>query len=413
MKIAIVGSGISGNSLAYTLSKEHDITLFEKNNRLGGHSHTHEIISQGKKINVDTGFIVFNKKTYPLFTKLLDELNVHYEKSDMSFSVFSKDRNFEYNGTTLNTLFSQRKNIYNYKFIKMIYEIIKFNKVALTLLSAKTEISLETFLRQNNFSDYFCKNYILPMGSAIWSSNINSMLKFPAVFFVKFFNNHGMLNINDRPQWLTVTNGSKEYVEKLTASIKKNIRLNCPVKAVKRNKDSVEVKSSDGTEIFDYIFFACHSDEALKLIIDPSTQEKEVLSSIPYSKNEVTLHTDESIMPSNKLTWAAWNYNIDSTNDMPIALTYNMNILQNLKTQQTILVTLNDNGNINPEKVLKKINYDHPLFSLKSVEAQKNYGIISGVNRTGYAGAYWGNGFHEDGISSAYNAIKFFKEATK
>ena len=413
MKIAIVGSGISGNSLAYTLSKEHDITLFEKNNRLGGHSHTHEIISQGKKINVDTGFIVFNKKTYPLFTKLLDELNVHYEKSDMSFSVFSKDRNFEYNGTTLNTLFSQRKNIFNYKFIKMIYEIIKFNKVALTLLSAKTEISLETFLRQNNFSDYFCKNYILPMGSAIWSSNINSMLKFPAVFFVKFFNNHGMLNINDRPQWLTVTNGSKEYVEKLTASIKKNIRLNCPVKAVKRNKDSVEVKSSDGTEIFDYIFFACHSDEALKLIIDPSAQEKEVLSSIPYSKNEVTLHTDESIMPKNKLTWAAWNYNIDSTDDMPIALTYNMNILQNLKTQQTILVTLNDNGNINPEKVLKKINYDHPLFSLRSVEAQKNYGIISGVNRTGYAGAYWGNGFHEDGISSAYNAIKFFKEATK
>ena len=413
MKIAIVGSGISGNSLAYTLSKEHDITLFEKNNRLGGHSHTHEIISQGKKINVDTGFIVFNKKTYPLFTKLLDELNVHYEKSDMSFSVFSKDRNFEYNGTTLNTLFSQRKNIFNYKFIKMIYEIIKFNKVALTLLSAKTEISLETFLRQNNFSDYFCKNYILPMGSAIWSSNINSMLKFPAVFFVKFFNNHGMLNINDRPQWLTVTNGSKEYVEKLTASIKKNIRLNCPVKAVKRNKDSVEVKSSDGTEIFDYIFFACHSDEALKLIIDPSAQEKEVLSSIPYSKNEVTLHTDESIMPNNKLTWAAWNYNIDSTNDMPIALTYNMNILQNLKTQQTILVTLNDNGNINPEKVLKKINYDHPLFSLRSVEAQKNYGIISGVNRTGYAGAYWGNGFHEDGISSAYNAIKFFKEAIK
>ena len=413
MKIAIVGSGISGNSLAYTLSKEHDITLFEKNNRLGGHSHTHEIISQGKKINVDTGFIVFNKKTYPLFTKLLDELNVHYEKSDMSFSVFSKDRNFEYNGTTLNTLFSQRKNIFNYKFIKMIYEIIKFNKVALTLLSAKTEISLETFLRQNNFSDYFCKNYILPMGSAIWSSNINSMLKFPAVFFVKFFNNHGMLNINDRPQWLTVTNGSKEYVEKLTASIKKNIKLNCPVKTVKRNKDSVEIKSSDGTEIFDYIFFACHSDEALKLIIDPSAQEKKVLSSIPYSKNEVTLHTDESIMPNNKLTWAAWNYNIDSTNDMPIALTYNMNILQNLKTQQTILVTLNDNGNINPEKVLKKINYDHPLFSLRSVEAQKNYGIISGVNRTGYAGAYWGNGFHEDGISSAYNAIKYFKEATK
>ena len=413
MKIAIVGSGISGNSLAYTLSKEHDVALFEKNNRLGGHSHTHKIISQGKKLNVDTGFIVFNKKTYPLFTKLLDELNVEYEKSDMSFSVFSKNKNFEYNGTSINTLFSQRKNIFNYQFIKMIYEIIKFNKVALTLLSAKTEISLETFLKQNNFSDYFCKNYILPMGSAIWSSNINSMLKFPAAFFVKFFNNHGMLNINDRPQWLTVSNGSKEYVEKLTDSIKKNIRLNCPVMAVKRNKNSVEVKSSAGKEIFDYIFFACHSDEALKLISDPSNQEKEVLSSIPYAKNEVTLHTDESIMPKNKLTWAAWNYNIDSSDDMPIALTYNMNILQNLKTKQTILVTLNDNGKIDPDKVLKKINYDHPLFSIRSVEAQKNYSSISGVNRTGYAGAYWGNGFHEDGIRSAYNAIKLFKEAIK
>jgi uncharacterized protein len=413
MKIAIVGSGISGNSLAYTLSKDHNITLFEKNNRLGGHSHTHEIISQGNKINVDTGFIVFNKKTYPLFTKLLDELNVKYEKSDMSFSVFSKDRNFEYNGTTLNTLFSQRKNIFNYKFIKMIYEIIKFNKVALTLLSTKTEISLEIFLNENNFSNYFCKNYILPMGSAIWSSNINSMLKFPAVFFIKFFNNHGMLNIDDRPQWLTVTNGSKEYVEKLTSSIKKDIKLNCPVTTVKRNKDSVEIVHSDGTEKFDYIFFACHSNEALKLISDPSPREKEILSSIPYSKNEVTLHTDESIMPKNKLTWAAWNYNIDTTDDMPIALTYNMNILQNLKTEETILVTLNDNGNINPKKVLKKITYEHPLFSLKSVEAQKNYGIISGVNRTGFAGAYWGNGFHEDGINSAYNAIKYFKEAIK
>tara|TARA_B110001469_G_scaffold39167_1_gene38962 strand:+ start:608 stop:1849 length:1242 start_codon:yes stop_codon:yes gene_type:complete len=413
MKIAIVGSGISGNSLAYTLSKNHDITLFEKNNRLGGHSHTHEIISRGNKIYVDTGFIVFNKKTYPLFTNLLDELNVEYENSDMSFSVFSKERKFEYNGTTLNSLFSQRKNIFNYKFVKMIYEIIKFNKVALTLLSTKNEISLETFLNQNNFSEYFCKNYILPMGSAIWSSDINSMLKFPAAFFIKFFNNHGMLNINDRPQWLTVTNGSKEYVEKLTSSIIKNIRLSCPVSSVKRNKDSVEIIHSNGKENFDYVFFACHSDEALNLISDPSNEEKKILSSIPYSKNEVTLHTDESIMPKNKLTWAAWNYNIDTNDNMPIALTYNMNILQNLKTEETILVTLNDNGNINPNKVLKKINYEHPIFSLESVAAQKNFSTISGVNRTGYAGAYWGNGFHEDGISSAYNAIKSFKELIK
>ena len=410
MKIAIVGSGISGNSLAYSLSKEHNITLFEKNNRIGGHSHTHEIIIQNKKFSVDTGFIVFNKKTYPLFTELLNNLNVEYEKSDMSFSVCSKEKNFEYNGTTINTLFSQRKNILNYKFIKMIYEIIKFNKISLSLLSSKSKISLETFLNENNFSEYFRMNYILPMGSAIWSSNIDAMLKFPALFFIKFFNNHGMLNINDRPQWLTISNGSKEYVKKLTASIKKDIKLNCAVNSVRRNKNSVEVTHSEGVETFDYIFFACHSDEALKIIKDPSDNEKEVLSSIPYSRNEVTLHTDESVMPKNKLSWAAWNYNIDNANDAPIALTYNMNILQNLKSDRTILVTLNDSGNIDPNKILKKITYEHPLFSIKSIEAQNKFDLISANNRTSFAGAYWGNGFHEDGIKSAYDAIKLFKD---
>ena len=410
MKIAIVGSGISGNSLAYSLSKEHNITLFEKNNRIGGHSHTHQIIIQDKKFSVDTGFIVFNKKTYPLFTELLNNLKVEYEKSDMSFSVCSKEKNFEYNGTTINTLFSQRKNILNYKFLKMIYEIVKFNKISLSLLSSKSKISLETFLNENNFSEYFRMNYVLPMGSAIWSSNIDTMLKFPALFFIKFFNNHGMLNINDRPQWLTISNGSKEYVKKLTASIKKDIKLNCAVNAVKRNKNSVEVTHSEGVETFDYIFFACHSDEALKIIQDPSDNEREVLSSIPYSRNEVTLHTDESVMPKNKLSWAAWNYNIDNANDAPIALTYNINILQNLNSDRTILVTLNDSGNINPNKILKKITYEHPLFSIESIEAQNKFELISANNRTSFAGAYWGNGFHEDGIKSAYDAIKLFKD---
>jgi predicted NAD/FAD-binding protein len=328
----------------------------------------------------------------------------------MSFSVCSKEKNFEYNGTTINTLFSQRKNIFNYKFLKMIYEIVKFNKISLSLLSSKSKISLETFLNENNFSEYFRMNYVLPMGSAIWSSNIDAMLKFPALFFIKFFNNHGMLNINDRPQWLTISNGSKEYVKKLTASIKKDIKLNCAVNSVKRNKNSVEVTHSEGVETFDYIFFACHSDEALKIIQDPSDNEREVLSSIPYSRNEVTLHTDESVMPKNKLSWAAWNYNIDNANDAPIALTYNMNILQNLKSDRTILVTLNDNGNINPNKILKKITYEHPLFSIESIEAQNKFELISANNRTSFAGAYWGNGFHEDGIKSAYDAIKLFKD---
>ncbi|MAS00405.1 MAG: FAD-dependent oxidoreductase [Nitrosomonadales bacterium] len=413
MKIAIVGSGISGNTLAHLLFKNHDITLFEKNDRLGGHSHTHEIKINKKKFNVDTGFIVFNKATYPLFTNLLDELNVRYENSNMSFSVFSKKNNFEYNGTSLNTLFSQRKNILNYKFLKMIYEIIKFNKISVNLLSSKKEISLGDFLNQNQFSDYFCKNYILPMGSAIWSTNISKMLEFPAIFFINFFKNHGMLNINDRPQWLTISGGSKEYVKKLTSSFKKNIKLNCKILSVERNSKSIIVNHKNGKEKFDFIIFACHSDEALNLIKSPTLDEKKILSTINYSQNTVTLHTDKTIMPNKKLSWAAWNYNIDNLENKPIALTYNMNILQNLNSLVPILVTLNDDGQINPKKIIKNINYSHPLFTLNSVKAQKKHNIISGKNRTAFAGAYWGNGFHEDGIKSAHDVFsqinKFLK----
>ena len=405
MKIAIVGSGISGNSLAHLLSKRHNITLFEKNNRLGGHSHTHEIIVEGKKLNVDTGFIVFNKETYPLFTNLLDNLNVKYEKSNMSFSVYSKENDFEYNGTSLNSLFSQRKNICNYRFLRMIYEITRFNKISINLLKTNEHISLGNFLKKNKFSNFFCERYILPMGSAIWSTDINKILEFPAIFFIKFFKNHGMLNINDRPQWLTIKGGSKEYVERLTAPFKKNIKLNCEVELIERNPECVTVTHKDGIDKFDYIFLACHSNEALNLLKNPTHHEKKILSAINYVKNTVTLHTDESIMPKSKLTWAAWNYNIDNKKNMPIALTYNMNILQNLSTNKTILVTLNDKGKIRQDKVIKIINYSHPLFSKNSIEAQSKYHQISGENRTGYAGAYWGNGFHEDGIRSAYNAI--------
>lgn len=413
MKIAIVGSGISGNSLAHLLSRNHNITLFEKNNRLGGHSHTHEIIIEGKKLKVDTGFIVFNKETYPLFTNLLDSLNVKYEKSNMSFSVFSKENDFEYNGTNLNTLFSQKKNIFNYEFLRMIYEIIKFNKISINLLTSNEDISLGNFLKKNNFSNFFCERYILPMGSAIWSTNIHKILEFPALFFIKFFKNHGMLNINNRPEWLTISGGSKEYVKRLTAPFKKNIKLNCEVKLIERNSKYVTVTHTNGKDKFDYIFLACHSNEALSLLKNPTQLEKNILSSINYSKNTVTLHTDESVMPKNKLTWAAWNYNIDNKKNMPIALTYNMNILQNLPTNKAVLVTLNDKGKIRHDKIIKKINYSHPLFTINSIAAQSRYNQISGINKTGYAGAYWGNGFHEDGIRSAYNAVSQLEKYNK
>ena len=410
MKIAIVGSGISGNTIAHLLHKKHNITLFEKNNRIGGHSHTHNIEINGSPISVDTGFIVFNKKTYPLFSSLLRELDVAHEDSKMSFSVFSKKTGLEYNGTTLNTLFSQRRNIFNPKFIKMIFEILRFNKESLGLLNTSKELSLGDYLAKNTYSDYFLKNYILPMGSAIWSSNLETMIKFPAKFFVTFLHNHGMLNINNRPQWLTISNGSKSYVQKLCYPFIDNIRLNSNIKFIERKSNKVIVHSKYGSENFDYIFMACHSNEALAILKDASNNEKEILGAIPYTNNEVYLHTDSSIMPKYKLSWAAWNYNIDSKESEPITLTYNMNILQNIKIETPILVTLNPKGCIDPKKIIKKLNYAHPTFSIDSINAQKKHPIISGINRTFFAGAYWGNGFHEDGVKSAYDSVKQFNQ---
>ena len=411
MKVAVIGSGISGNTLAYLLNKNHDVTLYEKDKRIGGHSHTHEIVINNKKVNVDTGFIVFNKKTYPLFTSLLDNLGVKYENSNMSFSVFSKENNFEYNGTTLNSLFSQRRNLLSPRFLKMILEILRFNKESVKLKS-KT-ILLKQYLKSNNYSAYFCKNYILPMGAAIWSSDIKTILNFPAHFFINFFKNHGMLSVTNRPQWLTIKGGSQEYVKKLTSGFKNKIRLNSKIKNIVRYKSYVVIEDNKSKEKFDYVFFACHSDEALEILKKPTADEIKILSSLPYQKNDIILHTDSSIMPQKKLSWAAWNYNIDSPDDSPITLTYNMNILQNIKTKDTLLVTLNPKLPISKGKVIKQLQYTHPKFSKESVIAQLKNKIISGKNRTFYSGAYWGKGFHEDGVKSAYEAVKIFEDVTK
>ena len=411
MKVAVIGSGISGNTLAYLLNKNHDVTLYEKDKRIGGHSHTHEIVINNKKVNVDTGFIVFNKKTYPLFTSLLDNLGVKYENSNMSFSVFSKENNFEYNGTTLNSLFSQRRNLLSPRFLKMILEILRFNKESVKLKS-KT-ILLKQYLKSNNYSAYFCKNYILPMGAAIWSSDIKTILNFPAHFFIDFFKNHGMLSVTNRPQWLTIKGGSQEYVKKLTSGFKNKIRLNSKIKNIARYKSYVVIEDNKSKEKFDYVFFACHSDEALEILKKPTADEIKILSSLPYQKNDIILHTDSSIMPQKKLSWAAWNYNIDSPDDSPITLTYNMNILQNIKTKDTLLVTLNPKLPISKGKVIKQLQYTHPKFSKESVIAQLKNKIISGKNRTFYSGAYWGKGFHEDGVKSAYEAVKIFEDVTK
>lgn len=411
MKIAIIGSGIAGNTLAYHLYKEHDITVFETESHIGGHTHTHHVTHEGRNYNVDTGFIVFNDRTYPNFIALLHELKVAWQPSDMSFSVRSEKTGLEYNGTSLNTLFAQRRNFFKPSFHQMIRDILRFNKTSLELLGEGNEIKLGDYLQQSKYSKQFIDNYILPMGAAIWSTEARQMLDFPARFFVRFFHHHGMLTVNDRPQWRTVAGGSASYVNALTEPFKHKIKLNTPIESVCRLKTSVRVKPLFGEEEkFDYVFFACHSDQALKMLSDKTQTEIDILSAIPYQENTVYLHHDVSLMPKRKLAWAAWNYHVTEQPTDRVAVTYNMNILQNLQSTEPLLVTLNHTRLINPAKVIKRLKYTHPIYTIAGAAAQARHAEISGVNRTGYAGAYWRNGFHEDGVVSALAALKHFEQ---
>ena len=411
MRIAIIGSGIAGNTLASNLYKSHDITVYEANSHIGGHTHTHEITIDDKNYSVDTGFIVFNDRTYPEFISMLDAHKVAWQPSNMSFSVRCEATGLEYNGTTLNSLFAQRSNLFKPSFYKMIRDILRFNKQSLALLSTGDEISMGDYLAQNNYGQRFINQYIIPMGAAIWSTDAAQMLQFPARFFVRFFHHHGMLSVNNRPQWRTITGGSARYVEAVTEAFKHKIKLNSAVKSVKRSAKQVEITLKDGdTAQFDYVFFACHSDEALAMLgADANDEEKEILSAIPYQKNNVYLHTDANLMPKRKLAWAAWNYHLPLQPSNHVAVTYNMNILQNIDCPQPILVTLNHTDNIDPAKIIKRLQYTHPVYTLAGAAAQLRHAEISGQNRTGFAGAYWLNGFHEDGVKSALNALEHFK----
>ena len=414
MKIAIIGSGIAGNTLAYHLHKTHDITVFEAASHLGGHTHTHQIELFGKNYAVDTGFIVFNDRTYPHFIALLEELKVPWQPSNMSFSVRCEKTGLEYNGTNLNALFAQRRNFFKPNFYGMIRDIMHFNKSALELLENGSEIALGDYLAQNNYGEAFIHQYIVPMGAAIWSTDAAQMLRFPARFFVRFFHHHGFLTVNNRPQWRTITGGSARYAEALTAEFKHKIKLNTPIARVRRLKSSVKIKPQyDAEQTFDYVFFACHSDQALAMLSDASDAERDILGATPYQENSVFLHHDASLMPKRKLAWAAWNYHLadvskESKPTNKVAVTYNMNILQNLKSPEPILVTLNHTDLINPAKVIKRLKYAHPLYTIAGAAAQARHAEISGINRTGYAGAYWRNGFHEDGVVSALAALQHF-----
>ena len=413
MKIAIVGAGIAGNTLAYHLSKQHDITVFEAGGHIGGHTHTHDIVHEGKRFSVDTGFIVFNDRTYPHFTHLLEQLKVPWQASDMSFSVRCEKTGMEYNGTTLNSLFAQRSNLLKPSFYRMISEILQFNKQSLELLEHGDEIELGDYLAQHRYSRQFIDYYIVPMGAAVWSTEARQMMHFPARFFVRFFHHHGMLSIDDRPQWRVIQGGSARYAEALTAGFRDHIRLNTPVATVRRLKRSVRVTPVNGPEeSFDWVFFACHSDQALHALSDASPQEKEILGAIPYQQNEIVLHTDATMMPKRKLAWAAWNYHVTAEPLARVAVTYNMNILQGLSSREPLLVTLNHTAQIDPAKIIKRLSYDHPVYTTDGAAAQLRNHEVSGVNRTGYCGAYWRNGFHEDGVWSALQALKHFQAAT-
>jgi len=412
MKIAVIGTGIAGNVAAYHLAREHDVTVFEAEHRIGGHTNTVEVVHNGQKYAIDTGFIVFNERTYPNFIKLLDELGVAWQDSDMGFSVQHEKTGLEYSGTSLNTLFAQRSNIFRPSFHRMIREILRFNREAPRLLeSSAPSISLQDYLTREKYSREFIDHFIIPMGAAIWSAKPEVMGKMPAGFFIRFFQNHGMLSVNDRPVWRVIKGGSNRYVEKLVAGHRDRIRLNTPVEFIRRFAEYVEVKvTGHESERFDQVFMACHGDQALRLLADPSLTEEQVLGKFHYQSNEAILHTDESLMPRRRLAWAAWNYHIPAYSQERVAVSYNMNILQGIKAPDTFCVTLNHSYAIKPEKVIQRFQYSHPVFTPESIAAQKRHAEINGVYRTYYCGAYWRNGFHEDGVVSALTSLEHFKE---
>jgi predicted NAD/FAD-binding protein len=331
----------------------------------------------------------------------------------MSFSVRDEVSGLEYNGTSMNSLFAQRRNLLKPSFYRMILDIFRFNKHAVELLNDGTEITLGAYLAHGRYSQPFIEHYIIPMGAAVWSTDAAQMLDFPARFFVRFFHHHGFLTVNNRPKWRVIQGGSKSYVEKLIDSFKSNIKLNTPIESVRRLKNTVKVKPVGQEEqTFDYVFFACHSDQALAILgKDATVAEREILGAIPYQENTVYLHHDRSMMPKRKLAWAAWNYHITAKPSDKVQVTYNMNILQGLQSEAPILVTLNHVDWINPAKVIKRLTYMHPLYTVAGAAAQARHADISGHNRTAYAGAYWRNGFHEDGVVSALAALQHFEQS--
>ena len=411
-KVAVIGSGISGLVSAYLISQKHQVFLFEKDQRLGGHTATIDVEVDGQPYAIDTGFIVFNDRTYPNFLALLEQIGIDKQETEMSFSVQNKLTGLEYNGHSLNSLFSQRKNLLNPKFWGLLKSIVRFNNLAKAYYRDNKHtkgITLGEFLDEQGFDRYFSEHYILPMTAAIWSTSLSQARAFPLAFFIQFFYHHGLLDITNRPQWYVIPGGSRNYIEKLTPRFADNIKLNADIKSVKRNEQGVELLFNDGsTEQFDEVVLACHSDQALALLAEPTEQEQQVLGQLPYSDNEVVLHLDDTMLPKHKLSWASWNYQLTGDTERPAAVTYNMNILMGLSQAPTFCVTLNQTEQIQADKILAKFNYHHPVISPDSYLAQQRREEICGKSGIHFAGAYWYQGFHEDGVRSALDVAKRF-----
>ena len=413
MKIAIVGSGIAGLTCAYLLQRQHQITLFEASDWVGGHTHTVDVEVQGQPFAIDTGFIVFNDWTYPNFIRLLDQLGVASQPTEMSFSVHDPASGAEYNGNNLNSLFAQRSNLLRPAFWGMLRDILRFNREAQFDLAEQriaADLTLGQYLQQRGYGQRFIDHYIVPMGAAIWSMSLADMLQFPLQFFVRFFKNHGLLSVSDRPQWRVISGGSRSYVAPLSAGFAEHIRLNCPVQRVERDAEGVTLHCAAGVERFDKVVFACHSDQALALLATPSAAERDILGALRYADNDVVLHTDTRLLPKRPLAWASWNYRLGGPVGQPAAVTYNMNILQGIRSATTFCVSLNQTDAIDPAQILGRYRYAHPQYSLDGLRAQARWQELLGEQHSYYCGAYWANGFHEDGVVSALRVAEAFGE---
>lgn len=401
MRIAIVGSGVAGLVVAHRLYRRHEVTLFEANDYVGGHVNTIPIAVDRVTHPVDSGFIVYNERNYPHFTALLGELGVASQPTQMSFSVRSDATGLEYNGSSINQLFIQRRNIIRPRFHRMLRDILRFNREAPAAVeSGNAAGTLGTYLDAARFGVELTRDYLVPMGSALWSIPPAKVLDMPAEFFVRFFENHGMLTVDNRPQWRVVQGGSQQYVEALIVPFRDRIRLRTPVREVRRTANGAMVNG----ELFDRVVLACHSDDALRMLSDASRLEREILGALPYQENDVVLHRDERILPSRRRAWGSWNYLMAADKGAPSVVTYNMNMLQSLTASQTFCVSLNAGERIRAEMIYQRFRYRHPVYSTAGMAAQRRHSEISG-GRTHFCGAYWGYGFHEDGVRSALGVV--------